>query len=145
MNACDFEAVVYEGSVYCTDCLPEGVGVNDEGVTPIFASDEWDFAPTCDACSEEHDYMPILSAGDRFRLTITPCERDDDGVLLVAQGVGARAWAKDLRQSVLGTRWEADGSDFAYAIVGNRADLVKALAEEGYTRVDDAEWAPPEA
>jgi len=58
MRADDYEAVIYQGAVYCVDCCP--VPVEAEDVTPIFASDEWDHAPTCDTCGEIHDYMNLI-------------------------------------------------------------------------------------
>ena len=60
MKAWDFEAVVYDGSVYCVECLPAGVSVDDDTVSPIFADSEWDSAPTCDMCGEAHDYMHVM-------------------------------------------------------------------------------------
>ena len=55
MKAYDYEAVVYRGAVYCADCCPVPVEADD--VIPIFASNEVDSAPVCDACGEIHDYM----------------------------------------------------------------------------------------
>jgi hypothetical protein len=60
MKSFDFDAVTYDGEVYCNECLPVGVDVDDEEVSPIFADDEWEVAPTCCQCGEVHDYMPIL-------------------------------------------------------------------------------------
>jgi hypothetical protein len=61
MKAWDYEAVVYDGAVYCVDCLPEGVDAESDAVTPIFASDEVP-APgaVCDQCGACHDYMNLL-------------------------------------------------------------------------------------
>ena len=61
MRAYDYDAVVYEGEVYCVGCLPEGVSVNNEDVIPIFAGAELDFPPVCSHCHAEHDYMQILA------------------------------------------------------------------------------------
>jgi len=58
MKSFDFEAVVYNGSVYCTDCCP--VDLEDEDVMPIFADQEWDSIPICEACGREHDYVILL-------------------------------------------------------------------------------------
>jgi hypothetical protein len=55
MKAWDFDAVTHDGAVYCIGCCP--VSLDDEEVHPIFASDECDYAPTCDVCGEIHDYM----------------------------------------------------------------------------------------
>ncbi len=61
MKAWDFEAVTYDGAIYCTECLPEGITADHEEVGHIFATDEeqWPGA-TCDACGTVHDYMGIL-------------------------------------------------------------------------------------
>lgn len=59
MKAYDFDAVTYDASVYCTECLPDGVSVDDEEVHPIFADSEWDSYPVCDACGTEHDYVSL--------------------------------------------------------------------------------------
>ena len=58
MKSFDFYACVYDGEVFCNSCLPEGVTTDD--ASPIFADSEWDYAPVCSACGEEHDYMTIL-------------------------------------------------------------------------------------
>jgi hypothetical protein len=59
VKAYDFNAVVYEGEVYCVDCLPAGVDVEDAEVMPIFASEEWDAPAECGRCGFEHDYMKL--------------------------------------------------------------------------------------
>ena len=61
MKGYDFDAVVYDGEVYCVGCLPEGVNPTSEGVIPIFASDEWELPPVCERCGAEHDYMGVLA------------------------------------------------------------------------------------
>lgn len=66
MNACDYEAQVYDGAVYCTD-FPDGVTEDSEGVCPIFAIDEWDHYPVCDHCGHEHDYVNLTEYGQRER------------------------------------------------------------------------------
>jgi hypothetical protein len=58
MKSYDFEAVVYDGEIYCRECCP--VPLDSEEVSPIFADQEWDYAPTCNHCGAEHDYMTIL-------------------------------------------------------------------------------------
>jgi hypothetical protein len=60
MNAWEFDAVVLDGSVYCTGCLPAGITVDDAEVQPIFANEEWDAPAVCDRCGFEHDYMSIV-------------------------------------------------------------------------------------
>jgi hypothetical protein len=66
MKSFDYEAVVYEDEVYCVGCLPEGVGVDDEGVSPIFADSEWDYYPICTVCCEPHKYMNLTAEGRKF-------------------------------------------------------------------------------
>jgi hypothetical protein len=67
MNATDFNAVTYDGAVYCNTCLPSEVTIDSEGVSPIFAGSEWDCYPTCDACHAEHDYVSLTTEGRRER------------------------------------------------------------------------------
>ena len=62
MKTYDYEAVCYDGAVYCTECLPEGVDIESEEVCPIFADSEWEYVPVCDECGCKHDYMTILQA-----------------------------------------------------------------------------------
>src|ERR671923_253380 len=64
MKSFDYEAVTYDGAVYCVDCLPDGVNVNDDEVSPIFADSEWDTAPVCDVCGTVHDYVTVLESDD---------------------------------------------------------------------------------
>jgi len=58
MKSFDFEAVAYDGAVYCVECCP--VDVENEDVSPIFADQEWDYVPVCDVCGREHDYVILL-------------------------------------------------------------------------------------
>jgi len=58
MKSFDFEAVVYDGAVYCVECCP--VDVESEDVAPVFADQEWDYVPVCDVCGREHDYVILL-------------------------------------------------------------------------------------
>jgi len=64
VKAYDFDAAIYNGEVYCIDCLP--VDPDDPEVMPIFASDEWDFYPVCDVCGYEHDYVALTSKGLKY-------------------------------------------------------------------------------
>ena len=64
MNAVDWYAVAWDGDVYCADCLPDGVGVEDDGVYPIFADSEWDRYPVCCVCGAEHDYVGLIEHDD---------------------------------------------------------------------------------
>jgi len=61
MKAYDYDAVVYDGAVYCVECLPDGVGA--DCASPICADSEWDSYPTCDACGCRHDYVALTSDG----------------------------------------------------------------------------------
>lgn len=61
MQAWDFDAVAYGCETYCVQCLPDGVSVDDEEVTPIFATEEWTYpGVTCSHCGGLHDYMCII-------------------------------------------------------------------------------------
>jgi hypothetical protein len=60
MFAYDYDAVTYDGSVYCTECLPGSAAKHPEEIDPIFADSEWDTPPVCENCGEEHTYMTIL-------------------------------------------------------------------------------------
>jgi hypothetical protein len=73
MKAWDFEAVAYDGAVYCVDCLPTGVGVDADDVSPVFADSEWDSYPTCDACGTVHDYVSLTPDG-AMQADIDACE-----------------------------------------------------------------------
>lgn len=66
MQAFSFEAVVYDCEVYCEDCLPDGVDVNGDDVSPIFADSTWDTPPVCTMCGAEHDYMNVLSTNEEY-------------------------------------------------------------------------------
>lgn len=66
MKAFDFEAVQFEGIEMCVECLPKGITVDDEDVTPIFASDERTGPVVCDVCRAEHDYMNIIRDERKF-------------------------------------------------------------------------------
>jgi len=80
MKSYDFDAVIYDGEVYCVECLPQApkgyehqqVTIDSDEVSPIFADSEWDYAPVCGACGMVHDYMTILQSDD-------DSHDDDDG------------------------------------------------------------------
>jgi hypothetical protein len=61
MKSYDYDAVVYDSEIFCTECLPDGVSRRDDDVTPIFADSEWDYVPICCQCSYEHDYVSVLN------------------------------------------------------------------------------------
>jgi len=58
MYSYDYEAVVYEGEVFCNECCP--VSLLDLTVTPIFADSEWKYYPVCVNCDKEHTYVNII-------------------------------------------------------------------------------------
>jgi hypothetical protein len=60
MKSYDYDAVTWYSEVYCTDCLPEKVKIDDYDVFPIFADSEWDYAPVCCMCGHVHDYVNII-------------------------------------------------------------------------------------
>ena len=60
MYSYDYDAVVYDGEVYCVECLPEGVDTDNPEVMPIFADSEWDYVPVCSICGAEHDYVTVI-------------------------------------------------------------------------------------
>jgi len=55
----EFDAVTWNGDVYCIGCLPKNVDIDDESVTPIYAQDEVDEIQVCCECGCEHDYMSV--------------------------------------------------------------------------------------
>lgn len=63
MKNYDYEAVIWNGDVYCVDCLPDE-DVDPEEIYPIFADQEWEYAPTCCICGHEHNYVSILSRNE---------------------------------------------------------------------------------
>ena len=63
MKTYDYYAVGYKGDIYCLKCLPKGVDVNSDEVSPIFADSEWDEYPTCGVCFEIHDYVSKIESG----------------------------------------------------------------------------------
>lgn len=60
MKSWDYEAVGYEGEIYCIDCLPDGVDMQSHGTSPIFTCTEWDVYPVCYVCGHEHDYVGLI-------------------------------------------------------------------------------------
>ena len=63
MKSYDYEAVAYDGDVYCLGCLPEGV--NEDDAYPIFADSEWDYYPVCCVCGGVHDYVNLTLYGQK--------------------------------------------------------------------------------
>jgi hypothetical protein len=60
MKSYDFECVIFDGEVYCSNCLPDDVDINDDDVTPVFASCEVSQPLVCCECHGVHDYMNII-------------------------------------------------------------------------------------
>lgn len=63
MSSFDYNAMVFDCEIYCIECLPDGVGENDEDVSPIFADSEWDYYPVCAHCGAVHDYVCLTDYG----------------------------------------------------------------------------------
>jgi hypothetical protein len=59
MKSYDYDAVVYDGDIYCTNCLPAMI-LDDENTMPIFADSEWGYIPVCCRCGCSHDYVTVL-------------------------------------------------------------------------------------
>lgn len=75
MHCADYDAVEYDGEIYCVGCLRElfmkeldtsrEVDRAMENATPIFAGGEWCYpAPRCAECGEVHTYMDVLDIPD---------------------------------------------------------------------------------
>jgi len=56
----DYDAVIYDGEIYCIGCLPKEVDYTSDDVFPIFADSEWDTFPVCCVCNTEHEYVSLL-------------------------------------------------------------------------------------
>lgn len=82
MHAYDYEAVVFDGEVFCCECCPADVESDD--VMPIFACSEWDAYPTCANCNAAHQYVGLTTEGWAYEHG-EPCEEpeaDDSGANL---------------------------------------------------------------
>lgn len=80
MKSYDYEAVVYDGAEYCVECLPVGVSVDSEDVSPIFADMELDFAPVCANCGVEHDYMNLPPKPKFFTFEMHESDGNDNWI-----------------------------------------------------------------
>lgn len=50
------------GTILCEDCAREvGIDPESEDVSPIFADQEWDYAPSCDRCGYVSDIVTVLN------------------------------------------------------------------------------------
>lgn len=66
----------------------------------------------------------------RYRVKVINGE-DPTFALAVVDAVGAGDWARE--QAVIGgVAWDADGADFAVAVVPSEPDLPHLLASDGY-------------
>lgn len=61
MKAYDFDAITFEGDVYCNGCFPGDTSNTD--CSPVFADSEWDSYPTCCICGYQHDYVSLTVDG----------------------------------------------------------------------------------
>ena len=66
MKAHDFEASVFDGEIYCNECLPDGVNTDSAEVHPIFADSEWDYYPACCECGMVHKYVSPTTEGREY-------------------------------------------------------------------------------
>lgn len=56
MKSWDYEAVTFDGDIYCTGCVPENA--DKEEISPVFASDEWAGPhPRCGKCGYVFEYL----------------------------------------------------------------------------------------
>lgn len=67
---------------------------------------------------------------------------DGDGPMVLVTCSDAREAKLD--QCIMGSRWESDGPDFAYAIICDRPGLIERLESEGYEVWAD-EYCPMDA
>jgi hypothetical protein len=66
MKVYDYDAVAFDGDVYCIECLPEGVNPESEDCYPVFAGSEWDSYPVCCQCGQVHDYVSLTPEGREY-------------------------------------------------------------------------------
>ncbi len=79
-------------------------------------------------------FTAVLENGD---------DEEEDSVTATIHGEGAARFAKRELQSLGGSHWEADGSDFAYCVTQNQPGLVEELEAAG-VEVDDSQYTPPD-
>jgi len=123
MKAFAYEAVVYDGAEYCVECLPKGITVDDEDVSPILADESRERPAICNECAAKHDYMPLPQLPSIFLFKVN--EGDDNDVSVSEFFVKAKnedgAWAAidSIVRAKIGERiWAEDGDenhwDFMY-------------------------------
>jgi hypothetical protein len=92
MKSFDYEAMSYQGDIYCVSCLPAGVGVDDEEVYPVFADSEWEcYPPTCCVCGYEHDYVNTIHQEED--ITCKVCGEVRKGCKGCGKGMGEKECA----------------------------------------------------
>jgi len=92
MNACDYDAVCYDGAAYCLHCYDGDV--TDPECTPIFADSEWDSYPVCDGCGALIDYVCLTTHG-RVHVKVRELAKDYADGDEDAAGVAYAAWCQD--------------------------------------------------
>lgn len=94
----------------------------------------------CD-CDNPGEHMEDPEDPADYTVSLDNLDDREGCVMVTASGHGAGAWAKR-QQSIGGSSWERDGSDFAYAMPCDHAGLVAELEAEGYVlNLDD--YSPP--
>jgi len=84
----------------------------------------------------------VLSSNrvDKPTLFLDNLDTDDYTVLVTISGEGAADFA-NMDQTIMGSNWETDGDDLAYAIIDDHPALIKILEKEGYSLNTD-EYCP---
>lgn len=96
----DLVGAVFEGQIYCWDCLPESVSSSDSSLDPFFSSTDWGFIPKCCVCQAE---IPVpQSTTPKFTLkrklivgNIQHCEMGE--IIRWAYGEHASAYSYQVR------------------------------------------------
>jgi hypothetical protein len=79
-----------------------------------------------------------------MKASLCNLESNDGTVVVCLEGEGAAAYAKNL-QSFAGSRWESDGSDFAYCQPVDYPGLLETLEKQLGSKItiDTVEYLPP--
>lgn len=117
MKSYDYDAVAYDGAIYCTGCLP-GEAPADE-VMPIFADSETDSYPVCDVCGTEHDYMSLTAYG-RAEYARRRKENFRHALIHFCADYHSGQWSRGYRILCRALR-----------LIGDRRSLDRALNDEG--------------
>lgn len=149
MKAYDYEAVTYDGAVYCTECLPDGISVESEDVSPIFANSEWDSAPCCDKCHCRHDYMTITHASVekpiRALCQFLNCQPDDVteerydcyGMTIYSAEGGEYAVGTDAEADAA---WDASLDSYIEECITPELDKLEIGNLSAYVKFDEEMW-----